>query len=237
MPGLWLDGSSWDAVTDSLEASGHRARALTLPGMDGRDADRAAVRLHDHVEAVVAAIDAAGEPVVLVAHSAGGAVAHAAVDSRPREVRHVVYVAGFPTPDGGTAADGFDVVDGEIPLPDWSRFGEEELADMDEPALRALAARALPSPGCYALDQQRLVDDRRYDVPVTVVCTDVTAAMLTSWVEAGLAPVAELARIREVRMVDLPTGHWPQLTRPEALSRVLREAAGDDRPGRPFGSA
>ena len=224
VPGLWLDASSWDAVRAPLEASGHPTRAVSLPGMEGRDAERATVRLRDHVAAVVAEVDAAAGPVVLVAHSAGGAVAHAAVDSRPDRVHHVVYVAGFPTPDGQTAADGFDVVDGEIPLPGWSHFGAEELADMDEPALRAFAGRALPSPACYALDRQHLVDERRYDVPVTIVCTDFTAAMLTSWVEAGLAPVAELARIRDVTARDLPTGHWPQLTRPEALADEVRQA-------------
>ena len=40
IPGLWLDGSSWGAVVPTLERTGHRARPLTLPGMEGRDADR-----------------------------------------------------------------------------------------------------------------------------------------------------------------------------------------------------
>jgi hypothetical protein len=33
VPGLWLDGSSWEAVVAVLEQAGHRTRALTLPGM------------------------------------------------------------------------------------------------------------------------------------------------------------------------------------------------------------
>jgi len=40
IPGLWLDGSSWDDVGPALEQAGNRAEALTLPGMESKDADR-----------------------------------------------------------------------------------------------------------------------------------------------------------------------------------------------------
>lgn len=45
--------------------------------------------------------------------------------------------------------------------------------------------------------------------------------MLRERVEQGLAPLQELARIRDVEYVDLPTGHWPQFTRPEELARAI----------------
>src|SRR5919204_6994071 len=77
VPGLWLHGSSWDAVTPTLESAGHRVRALTLPGMESKDADRTAVTRADQVGAVVAAIDDADGPVLLVGHSAGGGIVHA----------------------------------------------------------------------------------------------------------------------------------------------------------------
>jgi hypothetical protein len=38
---------------------------------------------------------------------------------------------------------------------------------------------------------------------------------------AGEAPLAELSRLRDVTWVDLPTGHWPQFTRPHDLAEVL----------------
>jgi hypothetical protein len=40
IPGLWLDGSSWDEVVPALEHAGHRTHALTLPGMESKGADR-----------------------------------------------------------------------------------------------------------------------------------------------------------------------------------------------------
>ncbi len=70
-----------------------------------------------------------------------------------------------------------------------------------------------------------LHDERRFGVPVTAVCPEYTVAELRDWVEAGEGPVRELARIHDVTYVDLPGGHWPQLTQPDRLARVLLDAA------------
>jgi pimeloyl-ACP methyl ester carboxylesterase len=238
VPGLWLDGSSWDQVVPTLERAGHHAHPLTLPGMESRDADRSRVTLRDHVDAVVEAIDAcaADGQVVLVGHSGGCGIAHAAVDARPDRVARVVYVGGFPAGPGDTIADEFPAEDGEVPLPDWSAFEEADLVDLDDQARAAFRDRAIPSPARVVGDPQRLSDERRYDVPVTVIATEFTGDMLRGWIERGLAPVRELARLHEVEYVDLPTGHWPQFTRPEELARAILRAGSPadlDEQGRP----
>jgi pimeloyl-ACP methyl ester carboxylesterase len=224
IPGLWLQGSSWEKVVPVLEEAGHRPRALTLPGMESRDANRAEVTLRDHVDAVVEEIDAmeptAGK-VVLVGHSAGAAIAHAAVDARPERVARAVYVGGFPIGDGQAVADGYPTDNGEVPLPDWADFEDEELIDLDDQARAGFRDRAVPSPAHVTCDPQRLSDERRYDVPVTVICTEFTSAMLRGWIEQELAPLRELAKIRDVEYVDPPTGHWPQFTRPVELARAI----------------
>jgi len=38
--------------------------------------------------------------------------------------------------------------------------------------------------------------------------------------------VRELAKIREVDFIDLPTGHWPQFTKPRELGQVILASAG-----------
>jgi pimeloyl-ACP methyl ester carboxylesterase len=232
IPGLWLDGSSWDQVVPTLEQAGHRTHALTLPGMESKAADRSRITLRDHVEAVVEALDACGSDgqVVLVGHSAGCGIAHAAVDARPDRVARAVYVGGFPTGDGDAIADGFPVQNGEVPLPDWSAFEEGDLVDLDDEARAEFRERAIPSPEHVTSDPQRLSDERRYDVPVTVIATEFTSEMLRGWIEKGLAPVREFARIRQVEYVDLPTGHWPQLTRPQDLARAILRSSS---PGAP----
>ena len=132
----WLDASSWDEVVPALKGAGHDVQALTLPGLESPDADRRDIHLRDHVDAVVRAIDAAADPVVLVGHSGGGAIAHAAADARPERIERVVYVDAGPLGEGHAINDGLPVVDGEIPLPDWSVFDEADLRDVDD-ALRA----------------------------------------------------------------------------------------------------
>lgn len=224
VPGLWLDGSSWDRVVPFLEQAGHTTDPLTLPGMTGPQADRSSITLRDHVEAVVAAIDTAPDEVVLVGHSAGCAVAYAATDARPARVTHAVYIGGFPTPHGQPPAGGFAGEDGDLPLPEWSAFDDADVADLDEQARTEFRQRAIPSPARVASDPQELTDERRYEVPVTVICPEFTADMLREWVDQGLPPVGELGRIRHVDYVDLPAGHWPQLTRPEDLADAILAA-------------
>jgi pimeloyl-ACP methyl ester carboxylesterase len=224
VPGLWLDGSSWEKVVPALEQAGHRTHPLALPGMESKTADRSGVTLRDHVDAVVGVIDSldpAGGKVLLVGHSAGAAIAYAALDARPDRVARAVYVGGFPTGDGDALADGFPAVNGEVPMPDWSSFEDEELVGLDEAARAEFRERAIPSPERATRDPQRLLDERRYDVPVTVICTEFTGELLRGWIERGLAPVREFTKIRDVEFVDLPTGHWPQFTRPEELARAI----------------
>lgn len=227
IPGLWLDGSSWDEVTPLLGEQGHRAQSLTLPGMESKDTERSGVTRSDHVDAIVSAIDSVEGEVTLVGHSLGAGLAHAAVDARPDRVARAIYVGGFPDADGSSSG-GFPVENGEIPLLDWSDFDEADLADLDEPLRAEFRARAIPGPARVYSDPQRLSDERRYEVPVTVVCTEFTSEMLKQWMEAGMEPVQELARISDVTYVDLPTGHWPQFTKPTELAGVILDAVGAD---------
>ncbi|MFX0592754.1 alpha/beta fold hydrolase [Melissospora conviva] len=223
IPGFWLDGSSWDAVAPALRAAGHRVHALTLPGMDSPTADRSGITLRDHVDAVVAKIDACdpAEQVVLVGHSGGGAVAHAAVDARPDRVARVVYVDSGPLADGDAINADLPSENGEVPLPAWSGFDDADLTDLDDELRAAFRDRAIPTPARVATDPQQLRDERRYDVPITVIACEYPSAQLRTWIAQGHKWVRELARISDVTYVDLPTGHWPQFTRPAELAAVI----------------
>jgi len=229
IPGFWLDASSWDEIVPVLEQAGHRTHPLTLPGMESTDADRAEITLRDHVDAVAAAIDSldpASGKVVLVGHSGGGAVAYAAVDARPGRVARVVYVDSGPLGQGGVINDELPAENGEIPLPDWALFEDEDLVDLDERLRAAFRERAIPTPEHVASDPQQLSDERRYGVPVTVIACELPSAKLREWIQQGHPYVRELAKIRDVEYVDLPTGHWPQFTRPKDLGQAILASAG-----------
>jgi pimeloyl-ACP methyl ester carboxylesterase len=224
IPGFWLDGSSWDGVAPALEQAGHRVRTLTLPGRESADTDRTGIGLRDQVAAVVAAVDAADGPVVLVGHSGGAAVAHAATDARPDRVARQVHVDDGPLGDGQSINDSLPVVDGEIPLPDWAAFSEQELRDLDDDLRESFRARAVPEPAAVASDPQVLSDDRRYDVPLTIIACAFSREQLQEWMAQGEPSLAELAGMRDVEFVELPTGHWPQFTRPNELGQAILAA-------------
>ena len=224
IPGFWLNAASWDGVVPALEAAGHRVRALTLPGLASVDDDRAGIGLADHVAAVVEVIDETDGPVALVGHSGGGAIAHAAVDARPERVARVVYVDSVPLGDGGVINDELPVVDGEIPLPDWSVFEEEDLTDLDDELRERFRATSIPEPVRVATDRQVLRDPRRYDVPITVIASEFPSEMLRDLMAKGHSYTAELAEIRDMKLVDLPTGHWPQFTKPAELGATIANA-------------
>lgn len=226
IPGFWLDASSWDPVVPALEARGHRVHPLTLPGKESKTADRAGIGLRDHIDAVVRLLDGLPDPVVLVGHSGGGAIAHGVADARPGKVRRVVYVDAGPLGDGGVINDELPVVGDAIPLPDWEVFEAEDLRDLDEGLRARFREVAIPEPKGVASDAQRLSDPRRYDVPITVICCEFPSEMLREFMAADHPYTAELKAVRQKEFVDLPTGHWPQLTRPADLAAVLAEVVG-----------
>ena len=214
--GLWLDGSAWDDVAAALRSLGHRPVALTLPGQgDGSTS----ATLDDQVQAVLAAVDAAPGKTVVVGHSAACTLAWPAADARPDKVSEVVLIGGFPASDGRAYADFFELEDGVMPFPGWAPFDGPDSADLDEEAKRAFAAAAIPVPGDVATGVVRLTDERRFAVPVVVVCPEFSPAQAEEWIKAGDVP--ELARAEHLELVDIDSGHWPMLTRPTALAQLL----------------
>ncbi len=87
--GAFAESASWDGVIDPLEAEGHHVVAAANP-LRGLAADAGAVS--DLVRTIEG-------PIVLVAHSYGGAVI-SNVDSDAGEIAGLVYVNGFAPEPG-----------------------------------------------------------------------------------------------------------------------------------------
>lgn len=225
IPGLWLDGSAWEDVVPALTELGHRPVPLSLPGQgDGSTS----ATYDDQVSAVLAAVDTAveesGGPVLVVGHSAAGTLAWVAADARPESVAAVALIGGFPSADGDTYADFFEAVDGLVPFPGWGPFEGKDSADLDEAARAAFAAVAIPVPETVTKGVVQLKDERRYDVPVVLVCPEFDPAQAQQWIDAGDLP--ELSRATNLTLVDIDSGHWPMLTRPSELADLLAAATG-----------
>ncbi|NYF09879.1 pimeloyl-ACP methyl ester carboxylesterase [Leifsonia sp. AK011] len=224
IPGFWLNGDSWGVVTERLREAGHTPHPVTLPGMESVDADRSGITLRDNIDAVMAIVDSLPSGVVLVGHSGGGAIASGVVDARPDAISRVIYVDSGPLGEGDSINDELPVVDGEIPLPDWDVFEDADLIDLTDELRAHFRQIAIPIPARLASDMQVLSDPRRYDVPVTVICCEFPAAQLQQWLNGGVPIVAELAAMKHRTLIDLPTGHWPQLTKPHELADVIVHA-------------
>jgi pimeloyl-ACP methyl ester carboxylesterase len=217
--GLWLTSDVWNGTATELARLGHDAVAVRLPGVD--HGDRSAT-LDEQVDAVVAAIDDAAGAVVVVGHSAACTLAWIAADRRPQQVAHVVSIGGFPSSNGEAYADFVEHVDGAMPFPGWEPFDGPDSADLDDETKTMIAARAVPVPSAVARGVVRLDDEQPRRVPVTVVCPEFTTDQAQGWIAGG--DVAELAEAADLRMVDIDSGHWPMLTRPVELARLLHEA-------------
>ncbi|HXW43979.1 MAG TPA: alpha/beta hydrolase [Streptosporangiaceae bacterium] len=218
--GLWLDGSAWDAVVPHLRELGHRAVPLWLPG---QGAPPAAATLADQHAAVLAAVDAAAGKVVVVGHSAAGTLAWMAADARPEQVARVVMIGGFTSSDGKAYADFFELEDGVMPFPGWEPFDGPDSADLDDEKRQRIASAAIAVPEAVARGIVRLRDERRFEVPVTLICPEFSPAEARGWIDGGEVP--ELAKARHVDYVDIESGHWPMFTRPAELAGLLAAAA------------
>jgi pimeloyl-ACP methyl ester carboxylesterase len=230
VPGFWLGAWAWDEVAAALRADGHEVTALTLPGLESADADRSAITLSDHVDAICEAVTAAGAPVVLAVHSGAGGAGYAATDRVPERIAAVVYVDSGPAT--GALDPDFDAV--EKPLPSREELAAEENLDgLSEEQLDTFWQRAVPQPGAALRDSIELTNDARLDVPSTVVCTGFSSDQVKDAVEQGYAWLGGLTELRDVKWVDLPTSHWPMWSRPRELAGIIGEVAKTHGPGAP----
>jgi hypothetical protein len=72
----------------------------------------------------------------------------------------------------------------------------------------------------------RLSDDSRFDLPIVLVCPEYSPEQAKKWIDAGDVP--ELSRATSVSFVDIDSGHWPMVTKPAELARILAAARSHD---------
>lgn len=223
VPGFWLGAWAWDEVADALRADGHEVAAVTLPGLESAAADRSAITMSDHVDAIVDAVEAAGPPVVLAVHSGTGFAGYAASDRIPERIAAMVYVDSGP----GIGAMNPDFADDEMPLPSPEELAADENLDgLSEAQLETFRQRAVPQPGGVLRDGAELTNEARRDIPSTVICTGFPSEQLKAYAaEHNPAWLAGLAELRDVTWVDLPTSHWPMWSRPEELADIIGDVA------------
>ena len=231
--GSWI----WGPLAERLEELGHTAEAPDLPGAGDDRTPVEEVTLDAYAERIGELLDASTERSILVANSMGGIVISEAAARRPDRVKRLVYVAAFAPGDGQSLVDltslpeGADdlvqqtvVVLGDPPvgtLPpstcqasnadcssevsDWamSRTGPQPLAPLTEPVSLNPEFDRIP---------------RTY-----VLCT----------ADRIVPPGLQRRMIRDRQLTDvveLDSGHHPQLSRIDELAHLLHQRARSEVP-------
>jgi len=226
VPGFWLGAWAWDEVCTHLTAAGIRNVAMTLPGLDAQDPERTTRTVHDQADAIRSAIAEAGGDVVLVAHSGANAPVSLVLDRDPQRIRRVVWVDSGPLASGAAGAPGLPHTVVELPLPEFEALAQQaSLEGLSSEQLDRFRARAITQPASAAREQLELSDDARYAIPTTVICCSMPSVQVLELARSGHPMFAELARLAEVELVDVPTGHWPMWSRPRELAEAIAAAA------------
>jgi pimeloyl-ACP methyl ester carboxylesterase len=222
VPGHWLGAWAWDEVLEHLTSLGHRAIPLTLPGLDETDTDRVTRTLDEQAAAIEQATTGSSGPVVIVAHSGANAPVSLVLDRHPELVSRVIWVDSGPATSGVAFAPDFPENTEGLSLPPFEVLGEQaSIEGLSANVLERFRERAVSEPGPVLRQIVQLTNDARFDVPTTLVCCSIPSSQVMELVKAGHPMFAEVANLKSVDYVDLPTGHWPMWSRPTDLAQII----------------
>lgn len=233
VPGGFLGPWIWQDVESQLRVAGVQARAVTLASVADADAP-ASCGFAEDVSAVRAALEEVEPPVVLCGHSYGGAVITEAASGPHPSVRRLVYLAGAAPDVGESLADLGPtaltaVSDDEAETS--SNANEAEQVRLHSDGTIELVVEAAIAGLFNDCDTERANEAAALLRPMNsaVNLQPVTAApwreVSTTYVRCAEDQVPELLSADFLDYVDdvveLPTGHCPQWSRPELVASLL----------------
>jgi pimeloyl-ACP methyl ester carboxylesterase len=224
---LVYDGAWWwHRMVEPLAALGLGSRAVELPSCvaPSGTSEGNAGDMYADADAVRSALDEEDGPVVLLGHSYGGMVITDAAAGQ-ENVKHLVYLTSvMPEHDETMASLGGSIEPGPWmdPRPEEGTMGIKSdlmpdafMQDCDEEAVVGALERLTRQPLAVFGQSPRAVAWREKPSTYLVCAED----------RATPPEVQREYAKRASRVVELPTGHHPMLSRPELLARVLAEAA------------
>ena len=236
--GAFQTASAWDGTVAVLEAAGHSAFAVDLPGRSGDGRTPAEITMGDHVATVLAAIEGAGsDPVVLVGHSFGGMTISAVAEAAPDRIATLVYVAAYLPTVGTQPGDSMQ----DLALSDhhggWQQdsfviAADHATASVNPRDRAALFSNDAPSALAEAV-AAALVDEPLAPIATPVALTPdsfgrVRAAYVVTLQDRAVSADLQLSMLGRgtvAEAVPMNTGHVPHLVAPEALAAALIRAA------------
>lgn len=237
VPGMWLGGWVWRDVAERLRAAGHSVYPVTLTGLGERShLGGTQVTLDTHIADIVNLLSFEDlHDVLLVGHSyAANPVAGVAQQAAARIAR-IVYVDTWPLPAGVAQADLLspearaaqdkhlaEQGDGwRVPMWSWQDLDQgNDLRDLGAAERAFIGARATDHPVGSTTQPMPPVPDGFVSPPRTAIWCSLTIEDVAGMVAAYPQITSTLAE-PGWEQIELPTGHWPMVSRPRELADLL----------------
>jgi pimeloyl-ACP methyl ester carboxylesterase len=226
--GAWHGAWCWHKVTPLLEASGARVIAPDLPSMGADITPPGVITLDYWARFVADLIEREPEPVVLVGHSRGGIVISQAAEYVPERIRHLVYLAGFLLPSGGTLAVAANQITDSLVPPNMIPAASGLTCVVRDNVLQDAFFGCCPEAD-FEFARERLSPEPLKPLVTPLQLTEgrfgrVPRAYIETARDRAVTPAAQKsmqAALPCEPVFSLDTDHSPFLSQPEALARIL----------------
>jgi pimeloyl-ACP methyl ester carboxylesterase len=235
MGGAWV----WERVIAGLEAAGHQASAIDLPGQGSDTTPLPEITLYRYADAVCEALDGMEGPVVLTGHSMGGMVITQAASQRPDKLAGLVYVAAFLPKPGQSLIE-------ITHLPEAAGDSVQANIVVDgDPPVATMPPEAAPEALYHCCTQEQIdwAMPRRAGQPVipftnpftppdaagTAAFDALPRAYVTCLQDRAIRPALQRRLYTEAGcdpVIEIDTDHSPWLSRTDELVRALDRMAG-----------
>jgi pimeloyl-ACP methyl ester carboxylesterase len=230
--GAWHGGWSWDKLVPHMQEYGHDVKAPDLPGHGDDSTPLLEVSRSDYIDRACQMIDESDEPVTLVGHSLGGIVISEAAEQRPEKIDDLVYLAAFMLPNGQGV---LDVAQQDTESILWQRIEPDEATgalivraekqreifyhDCSEEDVKWAKRQFQPQPPATGVEPVEVTDDK---------FGSVNRAYIQCLQDRVIGPSMQEKMYTELPcepVITMNTGHFPQISAPEALARHLDSLA------------
>jgi pimeloyl-ACP methyl ester carboxylesterase len=221
--GAWC----WEPIIPALEAAGHTAVAIDLPGAGG---DRTPVEEITLASCAARVCEALTEPSILVGSSMGGIVITQAANERPANVEQLVFVCAFMPANGQSLVDiaGLPEGTGNQIQANMVVSGDPPVATLsDEAAALAVYNRCTPEQQTWAIPRRREQAVAPFATPVDVddaLLATIPRSFVLTLDDNAFTTALQRRMISEhpcVNVVELDSDHAPYLSATDDLSEAL----------------
>jgi pimeloyl-ACP methyl ester carboxylesterase len=234
--GAWADSAGWSGVTSRLQADGYTVWAVPNP-LRGLSSDAA------YVASILNTIPG---PIILVAHSYGGAVITNAATGNPN-VKALVYIDGLALDEGESAFDiaamtpppgaSFSCVSGDVfnvvPYP-GAQNGDVDLYIKPEVYPSCFANTIKPKQAAVLATSQRPIALSALNEPSgTPAWKTIPSWYLVGTRDQVIPPYAQIfmAERANAQIVQVKAPHPAMISNPKAVADLIETAAQAVEPG------